>query len=69
MSTDLTLEKINEAIEKASAFSSMTTDGDMTTNQSLKSLMDARRELMAEEEINSGKRVTFSTFDLSEQSF
>jgi hypothetical protein len=69
MSTDLSVEKIDEAIEKAMPFSSMMTDGDSVVNQSLYALMAARKELKAEEDINSGKRRTFSTFDLSEQSF
>ena len=63
MSSNLTIEKIDEAIEKAMSFSSMTTDGDMTTNQSLKALMDARRELIEE----NNRRSIFATFDLSEQ--
>ena len=67
MSTDITVAKIDEAIAKAAAFSSMTVDGDTTMNQSIKSLMDVRNALIREEERNSGKRSTFATFDLSEQ--
>jgi hypothetical protein len=69
MSTNITVEKIDVAIAKAMSYSSMTTDGDMTTNQSIKSLMDARRELIAEEERKNGKRKAFLTFDLSKQNF
>jgi len=67
MSTNITVEKIDEAIAKAASFSSMTVDGDTTENQSIKALMDVRNELLRQEEINSGRRSTFATFDLSEQ--
>ena len=67
MSSNITVEKIDEAIAKAASFQSMTVDGDTTMNQSIKALMDVRNELRREEEINSGRRSTFATFDLSEQ--
>ena len=67
MSSNITVEKIDEAIAKAASFQSMTVDGDTTTNQSIKALMDVRNELTREEERNSGKRSTFATFDLSKQ--
>jgi len=67
MSTNITVEKIDEAIEKAASFSSMTVDGDTTVNQSIKALMDARRELKAEEDRKSGKRYTTATFNLGRQ--
>jgi hypothetical protein len=69
MSTDLSVEKLDEQIQKAASFQSMTSDGDMTTNQNIKSLMDVRNQLKREEEINSGRRSTVTTFDLSKQSF
>jgi hypothetical protein len=47
----------------------MTVDGDSVTNPNIFSLLRARKELMREEELNSGKRKTVVGFDLSEQNF
>jgi hypothetical protein len=72
MSTQSLAERIaaiDEAIEKAMKFQSMTVDGDSVTNPNIISLLRARKELMREEEINSGRRKTIVGFDLSEQNF
>jgi hypothetical protein len=69
MSTNITVEKIDEAIAKAASFRSMTVEGETTAHQHIRSLMDVRNELKREEERNSGRRSTFATFDLSKQDF
>ena len=62
-----TIEELDKAIEKAASFQSMTVEGETVAHQHIRSLMDVRNELRREEEIASGRRSTFATFDLSEQ--
>ena len=64
-----TIEELDKAIEKAASFQSMTVEGETVAHQHIRSLMDVRNELKREEEIASGKRKTFFTFDLSKQNF
>jgi len=65
MSTS-TIEILDQAIENAASFQSITVnDEGTTTNQSIASLMKAREILMQEE--NDQHRVRFATFNLGEQ--
>ena len=64
-----TIEELDKAIEKAASFQSMTVEGETVAHQHIRSLMDVRNELKREEDIKSGRRSTFATFDLSRQDF
>jgi len=60
------IEIFDKAIENAVSFQSITVnDEGTTTNQNIKSLMESREMLLQEEDRKT--RVTFATFDLSEQ--
>jgi hypothetical protein len=65
----MSIAELDAAIEKALKFQSMTVEGEAVTNQNILSLMKARQLLQQEEDRKSGKRCTFATFDVSEQSF
>ena len=70
MSSTLTLEEIDTAIENAMKFQSMSTpDGETVTNPNIVSLMRLRDKLLQEDALKNGTRATFATFDLSEQNF
>ena len=65
----ITIEELDKAIENAASFQSMTVEGETVAHQHIRSLMDIRNELMREEDIESGRRSTFATFNLSQQNF
>jgi hypothetical protein len=67
MSSNAIVEKLDEAIARASEFQSMTVDGDQTVNPNIGTLMRAREQLQQEEARKT--RGTFISFDLSKQDF
>ncbi|GHT10530.1 hypothetical protein FACS1894170_02770 [Planctomycetales bacterium] len=67
--SSLTVENIDAAIADALAFQSMSVDGESTTNQSVASLMNVRKALQRESELDNGTRSTVARFNLSNQQF
>jgi hypothetical protein len=65
----LTIENIDAAIANAADWQSMSVDGETTTNQSVRSLMEVRKELKREAELDNGTRATVARFNLSNQQF
>lgn len=65
----LSVESIDAAIASSLEWQSMSVDGETTTNQNIQSLLNARKELQREEEIESGQRGTVARFNLSNQQF
>jgi hypothetical protein len=65
----LTIENIDAAIANALDYYSMSVDGETTTNQSIQALLNARKALTKDTEIDNGTRGTTARFNLSNQQF